>query len=72
MIQPAIQITCPECGTTTALAQVQGDRCPRCGFEYKRYGPREHEAAVDYYEALDCPKHLAPLPNGAGWLVAHE
>lgn len=72
MIPAPVQIKCPHCNQATEVAQVQGDQCPGCGYEFKRYSPTEQEAAADYCSALDGPKHLLELPDGAGWIVAHE
>jgi hypothetical protein len=54
------------------VAQVQGDRCPACGFEFKWFGPGEERAAQDYLAILTGDKHLVPLADGAGFVIAHE
>ena len=53
-------------------AAIQGDRCPSCRFEYKRFGPGEQRTAEDYFAILTGQKHLLELPGGRGWIVAHE
>jgi hypothetical protein len=67
----AIQFECPQCGASTTVSQVQGDRCDGCGFEFKWFGPGEEHVARDYYAVLTRQKHLL-LVEGAGFIVAHE
>jgi hypothetical protein len=54
------------------VSAVQGDRCPGCQFEFKRFGPGERQTAQDYHAVLTGRKHLLELPEGGGWIVAHE
>ena len=68
----ALTILCPHCGGEATLSQVQGDRCTRCGFEFKWFGPGERRMADDYLSILTGEKHFAPLPDGMGFVVAHE
>ena len=68
----SLQFTCPQCGTTANVAQVQGDRCAGCGFEFKWFGASEERTAQDYLAVLTGRKHLLPLPDGCGFIVAHE
>jgi len=72
MTLTAIEIECPRCGAAARVSQVQGDRCPGCGSEFKRYLPGERQAALDYLAALTGEKALTELPDDAGWLIAHE
>jgi hypothetical protein len=67
-----VQFPCPECRTPSAVTQVQGDRCPGCRFEFKWFGPEEEHAARDYLHVLTRRKHLLALPDGGGFIVAHE
>lgn len=67
-----VAFACPQCGTTAAVTQVQGDRCPGCGFEFKHFGPGEARTAEDYYLVLTRRKHFLELPTDQGFIVAHE
>ena len=67
-----ISFSCPHCGATTQVSQVQGDRCPGCGFEFKRFDRGEERTAQDYLEVLTGQKHLLILPDASGCIVAHE
>jgi hypothetical protein len=69
---PALEFACPQCGGAAVVSQVQGDRCPQCGFEFKRFGPGEAQTAQDYLEVLTGRKHLVALPGGVGFIIAHE
>lgn len=69
---PAIHFPCPHCGSSARVTQVQGDRCPGCGFEFKHFGAGEEWAARDYHRVLTRRKHLLPLAEGQGYVVAHE
>lgn len=71
-MEPTVELTCPQCGAAVTIVQVQGDRCGGCHFEYNRFGPGEALIARDYYAVLTGPKHVVELPDGAGWVVAHE
>jgi primosomal protein N' len=70
--QSSLEFTCPQCGATPAVTQVQGDRCPGCHFEFKWFGPGEARLAEDYHHVLTRRKHLLALPEGQGFIVAHE
>lgn len=67
-----VEFACPQCGTQAAVSQVQGDRCPGCGFEFKWFAPNEERTAGDYHEVLTRTKHLLTLSPGLGFIVAHE
>lgn len=67
-----VEFGCPQCGQTVRVAQVQGDRCPGCAFEFKWFGPGEAHMARDYFEVLTRRKHLLPLTPEQGFIVAHE
>lgn len=67
-----VTFACPQCGTTAMVTQVQGDRCPGCGFEFKHFGPGEERTAEDYFVVLTRRKHSLALPEGQGFIVAHE
>jgi hypothetical protein len=66
-----ISFTCPRCGTAARVLSVQGDRCPGCSYEFKRFGGAERQTAADYYDILTGEKYLLELPDGQGWIVAH-
>jgi hypothetical protein len=68
----AVEFTCPECGQMASVSQVQGDRCPGCGFEFKWFAPNEERTAEDYYVVLTRTKHTLTLAPGLGFIVAHE
>ena len=67
-----IEFPCPHCGAAAQVTAIQGERCPGCGFEFKRFGSGERRTAEDYYAILTGQKHLLQLPDAAGWIVAHE
>lgn len=67
-----VTLPCPHCQAEVTVEAVQGDRCPGCGFEFKRFGAGERQTAEDYFAILTGEKHLHPLPDDAGWIVAHE
>jgi len=67
-----VQFACPQCGTENRVTQVQGDRCPACGFEFKWFGPGERRTAEDYHAVLTRQKHYLSLAEGQGYIVAHE
>ena len=67
-----VELVCPQCGGQAVVAQVQGDRCPGCGFEFKRFGPGEAQTARDYFAVLTRQKHIQELTEGRGFVVAHE
>jgi hypothetical protein len=71
-VSDEIRFPCPECGRAATVNQVQGDRCPGCGFEFKWFAPGEERTARDYFQVLTRRKHLLELPDGFGYLVAHE
>ena len=71
-MQNAIPFTCPHCHHAAAISQVQGDRCPSCGFEFKWFGPDEARMAEDYLEVLSGPKYRTELAEGQGTVIAHE
>jgi len=66
-----VRFACPQCRTAARVSQVQGDRCPGCGFEFKWFRPGEERTARDYLEVLTGRKHLLPVGE-AGTIVAHE
>lgn len=66
-----IHITCPGCGTRLRVAAVQGERCPRCGVEFTRFGPNERQAALDFHAIVTGQKHLVEVP-GRGWVSVHR
>jgi len=67
-----VRFACPQCGGEVSVSQVQGDRCPQCGFEFKRFSPGEQRTAQDYLAVLTGEKHLVTLPEGKGFVIAHE
>jgi tRNA(Ile2) C34 agmatinyltransferase TiaS len=67
-----VNFACPQCGGDARVTQVQGDRCPGCGFEFKWFGAGEAETARDYLAVLTGAKHHLALPEGQGFIVAHE
>jgi predicted RNA-binding Zn-ribbon protein involved in translation (DUF1610 family) len=68
----AVQFACPQCGTAAVVSQVQGDRCPGCHFEFKWFAAGEERTAQDYLLVLTRQKHFLALPDGQGFIVAHE
>jgi hypothetical protein len=71
--QPAsVSLACPHCGAAALVTQVQGDRCPGCGFEFKWFQADEERTANDYLAILTGVTHLVALPDGQGFIVAHE
>lgn len=71
-MREGVTFSCPRCGTAATVAAVQGDRCPGCAFEFKWFGAGERRTAEDYYRVLTGEKYWLPLPDGAGWIVAHR
>lgn len=67
-----VEFTCPQCGSAVRVAQVQGDRCATCRFEFKWFGSGELRTAEDYFAVLTRRKHFLPLPETQGFIVAHE
>jgi DNA-directed RNA polymerase subunit RPC12/RpoP len=67
-----VRFSCPQCGMEVEVVAVQGERCPSCNFEYKRFGAGEGQTARDYFAVLTGLKHLLQLPEGQGWIIAHE
>jgi hypothetical protein len=67
-----VQFSCPQCATEAVVSQVQGDRCPGCGFEFKWFAAGEERTAQDYLHVLTGRKHLLALAGGQGCIVAHE
>lgn len=67
-----VQFACPQCGTTNQVSQVQGDRCPGCGFEFKWFGAGEEASARDYFHVLTRQKHFVALTSSEGFIIAHE
>lgn len=68
----SVQFACPECGAAAEVSQVQGDRCPGCGCEFKWFRAGERHAAGDYLHVLTGRKHLLALPGEQGFIIAHE
>ena len=68
----SVRFSCPHCGAAAEVAQVQGDRCPGCRFEFKWFGAGEKQTAGDYLVVLTGEKHFLALPEGQGFVVAHE
>jgi hypothetical protein len=68
----SIPFVCPQCATGAAVSQVQGDRCPGCGFEFKWFGIGEEQTARDYLAVLTGKKHMIALADRCGFIVAHE
>lgn len=66
-----LELACPRCGGSVTVSQVQGDRCPACGVELKRFGPSERETARDYFRVLTGRRHYVELPEGE-FVVAHD
>ncbi len=64
-------VTCPRCGAEQRVTQVQGDRCPGCGFEVKLFRAEEAEMARALYEEIAGEKEFMELP-GFGYAVLHE
>ena len=72
-MQPdSVTFPCPQCGSPAVVSQVQGDRCAACGFEFKWFQAGEERTARDYLAILTGKTHLLPLPEGHGYIVAHE
>lgn len=71
-VDDSIRFECPHCGTAARVSQVQGDRCPGCGFEFKWFGMGEEQTARDYLAVLTGEKRYLALPAGEGFIVAHE
>ncbi|MFN3648896.1 MAG: hypothetical protein ACK47B_04870 [Armatimonadota bacterium] len=67
-----VEFACPQCGAAARVGQVQGDRCPGCGFEFKWFSAAEARTAQDYHAVLTRRTHLLELPEGEGFIVAHE
>ena len=67
-----IRFECPHCRADNTVSQVQGDRCSGCNFEFKWFGPGEGHTARDYLAVLTREKHFLVLPEGQGFIVAHE
>jgi hypothetical protein len=67
----AVTFACPKCAVSTRVSQVQGDRCPNCAFEFKRFRASEEQTARDYHSVLTGEKYILELPSGEGWIVAH-
>jgi len=68
----SVEFQCPHCGAACAVSQVQGDRCPGCGFEFKWFGPGEEQMVTDYMAVLTGQKARLALPEGLGFIIAHE
>ncbi len=66
-----IDVACPHCGASARISQVQGDRCPGCNFEFKRFGPGEAHVWEDFFQTLTRQKYRLGL-GANGFLVAHE
>jgi hypothetical protein len=69
---PYVDFACPHCGAPARVTQVQGDRCPGCGFEFKWYGAVETYTAADFQAAVSGATHFLALEPGLGYIVAHE
>lgn len=67
-----VEFACPRCGMAARVLAVQGERCADCRFEFKWFGRGERQTATDYYAVLTGEKYLLELPEGQGWIVAHE
>jgi hypothetical protein len=70
--EEVVQFGCPQCGAEARVGQVQGDRCPGCGFEFKWFSAGECRTAEDYLTVLTGSKHMLTLDGGQGYIVAHE
>lgn len=68
---PPFELNCPQCGADVQVRQTQGDRCPGCHFEFKRFELGEERTAQDFLVALTGSKHLVQVPQ-RGWIIAHE
>ena len=68
----AVSFSCPHCGAQATVSQVQGDRCPGCGYEFNWFGPGEERTAADYLAVLTGKKYLMSLPEQQSTIVAHE
>ncbi len=68
----AVRFPCPHCSAQAEVSQVQGDRCPGCGFEFKWFAAGEGHTAGDYMSVLTGQKHLLTLPDDCGFIIAHE
>jgi len=66
-----VVFACPRCGAAARVTQVQGDRCPGCGYEFNWFQAAEAQTARDYHAVLTGEKFLLELPEGRGWIVAH-
>ena len=66
------RFSCPQCGAANEVGQVQGDRCPGCGFEFKWFAPGEERTADDFFRVLTGVKHRVVLAPGQGSIIAHE
>jgi rubredoxin len=69
---PPVRFACPKCATAVVVVQSQGDLCPGCGFEFKWFLPHEEKPARDFHAAVTGETYFLPLPEGAGWIVAHS
>ena len=67
-----VRFPCPQCRTPNEVGQVQGDRCPGCGFEFKWFAPGEEHTADDFFAILTGTKHRLTLPPREGSIIAHE
>ena len=64
-------VTCPRCGAVHHVPQVQGERCPGCGFEFKLFLEEEEALAREFFAAIAREKHFVEIP-GWGFAVVHE
>jgi hypothetical protein len=64
-------VTCPKCGKVRHIPQVQGERCPGCGFEFKLFRQEEETLARDFYKEIAREKYFVEIPE-FGFAVVHE
>lgn len=67
----AADVPCPRCALEQRVVQVQGDRCPGCGFEFKLFRREEEALAREFYAQIEREKYFVDLPE-FGYAVVHE
>ena len=65
-------VPCPRCAAAEQhVTQVQGDRCPTCGFEFKLFRTEEESLAREFFAQIEREKYFVELPE-FGYAVVHE
>ncbi|MBW3624885.1 MAG: hypothetical protein KY468_15900 [Armatimonadetes bacterium] len=64
-------VPCPRCGPAHHVPQVQGERCPDCGFEFKLFRHEEESLAREFYRQIEREKYFVEIPE-FGFAVVHE